>query len=293
MSLMRRQATTNVIDQDDLLVEAFGPVSTDEARRDAIWSQAMVRIDGATGMPSVPGARSARRGWRGLRVAVVTAAACVVLTGLAAAAAPDLASRLLGLRGPELDRMEVFQEPVAQDEVPAWALRQLEQLTEDVPGVPKANLAGSMVGTKQVRLLLDGEMAGVRIGMWGTPTSTSRACYVWLSGRAGQPFPARGGGGTCIGFRDGWPLSESDSFDGPNWFVMGGAADGVVAVRLTLEDGTKADALMGNNAFAWIGRDHDPLPVAIEVERVDGTFVRRPHNLAAYADEMLGRRAQR
>jgi hypothetical protein len=266
----------NDADLDRLIVGALA-VDVDAAAYERARQRAHAVVYELADRPRRHAVRPARstRSIRARRVVLVVLA-LLLLVAAAVAASPDLRSRILGSSEPAADRMESFRkrQPRQAVELPALAER---ELAATVALAERRATGGdpSAVVLDDVRFLMDDEVNGVRIGMWGSRTSNDRACYVLVAAAAGQPFPESGSRSTCIEFAAGWPIGESHgTLKGRWWAAFGGIADGVAGVNLVMSDGTTSAAVTRGNAFAWVD-DVDHRPVAIEAVLVDDTTVRR------------------
>lgn len=252
---------------EDRIRRAIPPTTFDDVDRAHLWELTIERIyQTDTRAPVVTKQRTRRRHIRTIALGI---AILVVITGVAAAANPDLARKVLGLSSPTIDRMETFREPAAPEAVPGNVRARLLQMMAPVDGVPAEHQAGTLFDERGIRLLVKHEKPGYYGAIWGATTVTGRVCFVAI---IGEDASSPGGAGTCVEFRDDWPISES-MHGSTEETMMGGAADEVTQVRIGDAHGL-TDATMGRNAFLWL-RPHDAGASIIEVELEDGTVIRR------------------
>lgn len=218
--------------------------------------------------------RTAPHAVRARRVVLVMVL-LLLLVVAAVAANPDLRSRILGSDEPAADRMEAFRTPGNETELPAQARQKLADAVAFPPDAPPPHAGANPDQLRGVTALVDGELGGLRIGMWGVRTPDDRACYVVVVTSAGKPYPEEGSRSSCIEFTPGSPVnSHQTTAPGGVWLAYGGVVDGVTAVRMRMADGSSSQALLARNAFAW-ATTSDELPIEIEATLVDGSTVRQ------------------
>lgn len=225
---------------------------------DAARSLAEQRLDELIRTHHIPGERTTLR--RHSRLVFAVCAALVLMTGVAVAAGPRIASEL-----------RIFDEPAKTPTSKAGQDR-AEMWTDILDTAPEGSGLG-VAEPGRSRVLLKEDVDGFSIEIVATPTSTSRICVQSIIKHPSWPSP--GGGGGCIeGFAEHWPLRtmvQSGGLGRP--IVFGMTPDGVSKVMMVTSAG-QIEALLGDHAYLWVGKPGERL-TGIVVEMTDGTQLRQ------------------
>lgn len=136
---------------------------------------------------------------------------------------------------------------------------------------------GKLEPRANTQTLLAGSWHGQAVAIYARATSQGKVCYTV---DAGEDVVAST---TCIAsfFNLAEPIriggTVASSHAGVSGVRLYGlAADEVAAVRIHLEDGSMSEALMGTNAFYWVGAGLGSKPAEVEVEFGSGRKVTYP-----------------
>lgn len=204
--------------------------------------------------------------------ALLIMALVLVLLVAVAVAQPQVRRVIFGEPERPANRVEAFQAPE-----PSVQLSSLERPSEDPIEFGLATSLDAMTQQSATepggwgeplpayaRLLLDQELGGVRVRIAAAPTDAGNVCYVRNVG------PVTGG--TCFERLDGARPAAFDTVaEGGRVAIAGVMVDEVQSVAIERSDGSRMDAFMSTNAFAWVGTER---PHAVTFTMSDGAGVR-------------------
>ena len=209
-----------------------------------------------------------------MRLATVTLAALLLLTGLAVAASDHVSTVLHGVSSSVLD---VFHGS-STNNPSAVSVKLVQSMATSANALPMEPNGGPVMGVNG-KVLLKRTINGTRVEITAFRRADSRGaamtCYsVIVDG------PRGGGQASCTNeFDPGLPIifGRSVQSDGhaKRSFMAGITADDVVLVELRDTHGWHA-AAMGDHAFWWEDRFAAAAPVMVRVTLTDGTTIERP-----------------
>lgn len=215
-----------------------------------------------------------------VRAIALALVAIVAVSGVAMAASPQFTRTVTDAGAAPLRSLGIFERDArpARDgdarepELSQEAARRFAELLPARGRVPGAQYPGAFV-TGKGRLAVSLRAEGYEVELYVTLTDLGQACTTGVLVAGGNGVTGTGG---CIQALDpSWPVATQglDSAQ-RRQALVGVVSDDVRAVRFETTLGME-QAVMGDNAFAYLAPDEEHPPIAQEVELRNGTVLRR------------------